>query len=98
MGKKKIIKKFEQLSPELLKLLKNEYPEGFEENLITIPLPTGELALALPFETEDTSYLIKMPKKAVSDNDDDDDSSGGGDDFDPNFDGLEAAEDVADDD
>jgi hypothetical protein len=65
VGKKRIIKKFEQLSDELLALVKKEYPDGFEDNLITFQTLTGELASGLPLETEDTYYLIRMPKSSL---------------------------------
>ncbi|MBN2486400.1 MAG: hypothetical protein JXB34_10545 [Bacteroidales bacterium] len=96
MGKKKIIKKFEQLTPELLKLIKETYPDGYEENLIVFQTPNGELSSALPLETEDVSYLIRMPKGAAPDDDDDVESNSSENDFE-NFEDLEIAEDTADD-
>ena len=75
MVKKRIIKKYEQLAPELLKLIKKAFPDGFEDALISFETPSGEIQLALPFETEDTSYLIKMPKDvSFDDNDNDNDN------------------------
>jgi hypothetical protein len=98
VGKKRIIKKFEQLSPELLALVKKEYPDGFEESLITFQTPGGELASGLPLETEDTYYLIRMPKASLPEEDDDfDNTEGEGEGFE-NLDGLQIADDVADED
>lgn len=79
---------------ELLGLIKKEYPEGYEDNLITFQTPTGELATGLPLETEDTYYLIRMPKAAVASNDDEEESDEGasGDNFE-NLDALQIAED-----
>ena len=74
MGKKRIIKKLEQLSDELLNLIKKQYPEGYEDSLITFNTPKGEIEIGLPLETEDTIYLIKMPKSSLPSDDDDDDS------------------------
>ena len=74
MGKKRIIKKFEQLPDDLLALVKIEYPDGYEDNLITFQTPMGELATGLPLETEDTYYLIKMPKNAAPTEEDEDDA------------------------
>lgn len=96
MGKKRIIKKYEQLEAELRKLINESYPDGFEENLISFQTPKGELELALPLETEEISYLIKMPKNNLPEKDDDDDSSA--DDEIGGFESLDAAEDIADDD
>ncbi len=96
MAKKRIIKKYEQLDKAILKLVREEYPDGFEDNLISFQTPKGELELALPFETEEISYLIKMPKNSLPDQDDDDD--GGGSDDMSGFESLDAAENIADDD
>jgi hypothetical protein len=99
VGKKRIIKKFEQLSPELLALVKKEYPDGFEDNLITFQTAAGELASGLPLETEDTYYLIRMPKAPVPDDDDDFDNTESSDsDGFENLDSLQIADDVADED
>jgi hypothetical protein len=98
VGKKRIIKKYEQLGPDVLKLIKQTYPDGFEDNLITFQTPTGELALALPLETEDTSYLVKMPNNSLPEDDDDYDAGGNSDSDFGNFESLDVAEDVADDD
>lgn len=72
MVKKRIIKKYEQLAPELMKMLKKAFPDGFEDALISFETPKGDIQLALPFETEDTSYLIKMPKDVSFDEEDND--------------------------
>ncbi|MCG8698861.1 MAG: hypothetical protein MI922_12470, partial [Bacteroidales bacterium] len=84
---KKIIKKYEQLSQELLKKVKDSYPEGIEDYLISFETPNGEIQLALPLETEDTSYLIKMPKDIAFDEDETDNSPSDG-----NLEGLENLE------
>jgi DNA-directed RNA polymerase subunit delta len=74
VGKKRIIKKFELLPNDLLELIKKEYPDGYEDNLITFQTPMGELATGLPLETEDTYYLIRMPKNASASDDEDEDT------------------------
>ena len=64
------------------------------------PTPKGEIEIGLPLETEEIYYLIKMPKTVVQDDDDDfdnSDSGGGTDDFE-NFDNLQIADDMSDDD
>ena len=96
MAKQRIIKNFEQLEPQIRNLIQVTYPDGYEDELISFQSPKGELELALPLETDEVSYLIKMPKNNVSESDDDDDSppeeSLG------NYEGLEAAENIADED
>jgi hypothetical protein len=61
--KKKLIISFEKLSPELLKLFHDTFPTGCEESLKRIPKPNGEYFYAVQLESEDTSYLVKMPVK-----------------------------------
>lgn len=74
--KAKIIKDYKKLDKEFIKLLKKEYPFGFEENLVTFNSINGEKIWALPYETENASYLIKMGNlsaRAAAEEDDDDD-------------------------
>ena len=97
MGKKRIIKKFEQLTEELVEQLRLRYPDGFEDHVITFSNPRGEIEVAIPFETEDISYLIKMPKHSYSNEEDDFDSPSSFGGFD-NFENLDIADEVSDDD
>lgn len=96
MGKKKIIKRYEQLPEDILEKVKEKYPDGFEDYLISFTNPKGEIEFGLPYDTEDTTYLIKMPKSTVADEEEDFDSSttfGG---FD-NFENLDIADEVEED-
>ena len=97
MGKKKIIKKFEHLTPDLLKLIKESYPDGYEESLIMFQTQTGELSSALPLETEEISYLIRMPKGAAPDDEEESESGSSENEFE-NFEDLEIAEESSSDD
>lgn len=65
MGKKRIIKKIEQLPEEIILLVQEKYPDGYEENLISFQMPDGELVTALPLETDEAYYLIKMPNDSI---------------------------------
>ena len=98
MVKKRIIKKFEQLSAEMLEQIKEKYPDGFEDNLITFQTATGELASGLPLEKDDTYYLIKMPKSVAAEEEDDYDNSESDSDNFENLDNLQIADDMAEDD
>ncbi len=95
VGMKKIIRRFEQLKPDVLSLIKKAYPDGYEENLISFQSPRGELELALPLETEEVSYLIKMPKHSLPD-DEDFESDSGDEKASEEFESLEVAKDIAD--
>ena len=73
-----------------------KFPDGFEDSLITFANPKGEIEVAVPFETEDTYYLIKMPKNSRAE-EDEDESDNSYDGFD-NFENLEISDEVADED
>lgn len=96
MVKKKLIKKFEQLPEDIMEQVKEEYPDGFEDNLITFENSKGEIELALPFETADIYYLIKMPKNNTAEEEEEEDYENASlDEFD-NFENLEITDDVSD--
>lgn len=63
MSKKKIIKDYHNMPKEIIDDLKEKYPYGYDRHLISFITPKGNIEIALPYETEDISYLIKMPKK-----------------------------------
>ncbi len=98
MDKKRIIKKYEQLPVDIIEQVRIKYPEGFEDNLITFETPKGEIELALPFETDDTYYLIKMPKNQRTEEDEDfGDNENTFDGFD-NFENLDIADEDSEED
>lgn len=59
-SKPKVIKSFEKLDKELQEQIKLAYPYGFSDSLITFSKPDGSLVSALPFETDEKFYLLKM--------------------------------------
>lgn len=59
-SKPKVIKDYDKLSDEIREQIKLEYPFGFSDNLISFTYKNGELVSALPFETEDRYYMIRM--------------------------------------
>lgn len=63
MSKPRIVKDFEKLNEEVLGKIKLEYPHGFEKKLITFKNRDGKFVSALPYETEDYYYLIRMTVK-----------------------------------
>lgn len=74
MSKPRVIKNYEKLEDEVLEQIKLFYPEGFASHLIRFTDVNGRLASALPFETEEKHYLIRMTKtEALEIIDDDDD-------------------------
>ena len=59
-NKPRVIKDFEKLDTELQEQIKLLYPKGFTDSLITFTNKEGRLVSALPFETDEKYYLIKM--------------------------------------
>lgn len=77
MDKKRIVKDYENLPEPIVERVKSEYPYGFEDNLITFTNREGKKVSALPFETEDIYYLIRMTvleaRQIIEDDEDYDD-------------------------
>ncbi len=73
VNKKRVVKDYDNLAPELVTLLHAAYPEGFEGATISFFDRDGKRVSAIPFETDDIYYLIRMierkakPIKAVAD-------------------------------
>ncbi len=83
------------MTPDLMALLVEAYPDGFEYDTEYFTNAKGERVEAVPLETEDTKYLIKVSTTLVQNfeafDEDDSDDEAESDDFD-------AAEDVEDED
>lgn len=61
--KKRIVTSIHNLTPEQLEEVKALYPKGFSEVMSRIDKPNGEFFYVIPYETEDTSYLLKIDVK-----------------------------------
>jgi len=59
-NKPRVIKDFERLDEEIQEQIKLYYTEGFSDHLIKFKNNNGEYVSALPFETEDKYYLVRM--------------------------------------
>jgi DNA-directed RNA polymerase subunit delta len=78
-NKKRIVKDYENLPQEVVSRVKLEYPYGFAEHLIFFTNKEGKKVSALPFETDDVYYLIRMTAKEakqIVDEDEDYDEEG----------------------
>jgi len=58
--KPRVIKDFEKLAEEIQEQIKLTYPDGFSQHLIKFTNKEGRLVSALPFETEDKYYMVRM--------------------------------------
>ncbi|MGI9551119.1 MAG: hypothetical protein ACR2MT_07960 [Aurantibacter sp.] len=63
---KRVIVDFKKLTPEVLKLLVERYPDGYgDRNIISFRNTRGERIEAVEVLTEDTKYLVKISAKLV---------------------------------
>lgn len=61
---KRVIVDFKKLTPEVLKLLVDRYPDGYDDrNIISFKNAHGERIEAVEVLTEDTKYLVKISAK-----------------------------------
>lgn len=60
-SKKRVIKSLENLSEDLKELIRQQYPTGYEGSVSRIVTPKKEQIFVFPLETEDATYLIKLP-------------------------------------
>ena len=86
-AKKRLVVSFNNMAPELQEAVKAAYPTGYTDFMMRIPKPNGEFFFAVPFETEEISYLVKI-----------DDVSNDEEDKDYYDDDLKGADELANDD
>jgi len=78
-NKPRVIKDYEKLDPEIQERIKLEYPSGYSDSLIYFNNKDGKRVSALPFETDDKYYLVRMTvyeAEKIIEDDDDYDSTG----------------------
>lgn len=61
--KKNLIVSYKNLTDDLKELFKEAYPEGYNNYLQKFVKPNGEAIFVVPFETEDTAYMVKFEVK-----------------------------------
>jgi hypothetical protein len=63
---KRVIVDFKKLTPEILALLVEKYPDGYDdENIVSFKNAKNETVEAVEVTTEDTKYLVKVSTKLV---------------------------------
>jgi hypothetical protein len=76
-SKPRVIKDYDKLDPGIQEQIKLVYPAGFSDHLLYYFDKDGKNVSALPFETEDKYYLIRMTlseaERIIEDDDDYDD-------------------------
>jgi len=77
MSKPRIVKDYDKLDDTIIEQIKLTYPYGFEKKLIKFTNQHGKLVSALPFETDEKYYLVRMTSveaaAIIADDDDYDD-------------------------
>ena len=89
-AKKRLVTSFNNLAPELQEAVKAAYPLGYTDYMMRIDKPNGDFFFAVPFETEEISYLVKIDVKI-------DDASAEEEDKDYYDDDLKGADELAND-
>ncbi|MBT8261024.1 MAG: hypothetical protein HKO92_12240 [Flavobacteriaceae bacterium] len=58
---KRLIIDFKKLTPDILRLLTDKYPDGYgDDDIITFENHRNEIIEALEVKTEDSIYLVKI--------------------------------------
>ena len=65
--KRHIVTSLHNLSAELQDALKEKYPYGFTDAMMRVDKPNGDFFYAVPFDTEEVAYLVKIDVK-IDDN------------------------------
>lgn len=60
MTKKRVVKDYDVLPEEIIRQVKLRYPTGFANHLLQYTNQEGKKVSALPFETDEVYYLIRM--------------------------------------
>ena len=90
ISKKRLVTSFKNLSQELQDAVKELYPLGFSDAMMRVDTPKGDFFYAVPFETDEISYLVKIDVKI-------DDISEEEDDKDYYDDEIKGADEISDD-
>lgn len=60
MSKPRVVKDYDKLDESVQQQIKLHYPKGFEDHLVKFQNKEGHTVSALPFETDEKYYLIRM--------------------------------------
>ncbi len=62
-NKKRLVVSFNNLTPDLQEAVRLQYPLGYTDFMIRINKPSGDFFYAVPYETDEVSYLVKIDVK-----------------------------------
>jgi hypothetical protein len=60
LAKKRVVKDYDALTEDIIRLVKMKYPSGYADSLVSYTDKEGKKVSALPFETDEAYYLIRM--------------------------------------
>jgi hypothetical protein len=72
-NRKKLIINYANVSPELMEAIRKKYPLGWINHTIKVPQAGGAFFFAITLDTDEASYLIKVPVKIDTKSDKDED-------------------------
>lgn len=78
-SKPRVVKDYEKLEDAIREQIKLAFPYGFSAELISYKDKSGKIVTALPFETDDKCYLVRMTAteaRIIIEEDDDFDDDG----------------------
>ena len=67
MSKPRVVKDYEKLEESVVEQIKLTYPRGFHKHLVKFQNAKGDKVSALPFETDDRYYLVRMTVQEARD-------------------------------
>ncbi|WP_235295903.1 hypothetical protein [Portibacter marinus] len=74
MSKPRVVKDYDKLDQDIQEQIKLTYPHGFDKHLITFKNIKNAFVSALPYETEEKYYLVRMTREEaiaiIADDDD----------------------------
>ena len=88
-AKKHIVTSYRNLTPEMQDAIREQYPLGFTDAMMRVDKPNGDFFYAVPYDTDEVAYLVKIDVKV-------DDNAQEEDDKDYYDDELKGAEDLQD--
>ena len=66
MAKKKVIVDYKNVPDEVLQMLAEKYPHGYNKAIVKFKNAKGEMVSAVPIETDEISYLVKVSTQLQS--------------------------------
>jgi hypothetical protein len=78
-SKPRIVKDYDRLPEDIINRVKLMYPDGFVDHLVSYTDKEGKKVSALPFDTDEVYYLIRMTAseaRQIIEDDDDYDEAG----------------------